>query len=77
MARAVLENAGELRPLRCTGAQVTEVEPGGLDRRLVRTGRAGVTRSGYANLLQKWRDVLSDYRAAAPGEPPPVVLRWR
>ena len=28
MARAVLENAGELRPLRCTGAQVTEVEPG-------------------------------------------------
>ena len=76
MARAVLENAGELRPLRCTGAQVTEVEPGGLDRRLVRTGRAGVTRGGYANLLQKWRDVLSD-RAAAPGEPPPVVLRWR
>ena len=28
MARAVLENAGELRPLRCTGALVTEVEPG-------------------------------------------------
>ena len=47
MARAVLENAGELRPLRCTGAQVTEVEPGGLDRRLVRTGRAGVTRVGF------------------------------